>query len=164
MTKKQTNYITPAGHRRLTDELEYLWRVERPKVTRQVSEAAELGDRSENAEYIYGKKRLREIDRRLEFLSKRLDALTIVRASQEQEGRVYFGAYVTIEDEEGREQTYQVVGPDEVEAEQKRISVDSPMGKALLGKYEGDEVIVKRPKGDGVFEVTNIKYDLDEKA
>jgi transcription elongation factor GreB len=157
--KGKSDYITPAGHRRLTDELEYLWRVERPKVTQQVSDAAALGDRSENADYIYGKKRLREIDRRLGFLSKRLEDLKVVRPTREQEGRVFFGAYVTVEDQEGEKVCYQIVGPDEVDAGERRISIDSPMGRALLGKEEGDEVKVRRPKGTAVFEVVQIRYD-----
>lgn len=154
----KSDYITPAGHKRLTDELDYLWRVERPRVTQQVSDAAALGDRSENAEYIYGKKRLREIDRRLRFLSKRLDALTVVEPTPEQEGRAFFGAYVTVESEDGEEATYQIVGPDEVDPAERRISIDSPMGRALLGKCEGDEVKVRRPKGQAVFEVVEIRY------
>ena len=155
---KKSNYITSEGHRTLTDELEYLWRVERPKVTQQVSDAAALGDRSENAEYIYGKKRLREIDRRLRWLSKRIDELEIVRPHPSQRGRVYFGARVLIEDEEGEELELQIVGPDEVDTNVRKISIDSPMGRALLGKAEGDEALVRRPKGDATFTVLEVRY------
>ena len=156
--KGNSNYITPAGHKRLTGELDDLWRVQRPKVTQQVSEAAALGDRSENAEYIYGKKRLREIDRRLGFLAKRLEELTVVRPSAEQEGRAFFGAYVTLEDDEGGRVCYQIVGPDEVDAAERRLSIDSPIGRALLGRAIGDEVQVRRPKGLATFEIVAISY------
>lgn len=157
-TKEQLHH--PQGHRRLSDELDHLWRVERPKVTQQVADAAALGDRSENAEYIYGKKRLREIDRRLEFLSKRLDDLEVVVPSRQQAGRVFFGAWVTVEDEEGQSGRYQIVGPDEVDPSQRKISIDSPMGKALLGKALDDEVVVERPKGRVALLVTEIEYEL----
>ncbi|MBW2733263.1 MAG: transcription elongation factor GreB [Deltaproteobacteria bacterium] len=158
-TGAKSDYITPAGYRKLAREMDYLWRDERPRVTQQVSDAAALGDRSENADYIYGKKRLREIDRRLGFLGKRLDVLTVVQATAEQLGRAFFGAHVTVEDEEGQRATYQIVGPDEVEPAERRISINSPMGRALLGKGEGDEVRVRRPKGEGVFEVVAIRYE-----
>ncbi len=152
-------YITPAGYKKLADELEGLWKVERPRVTREVEAAAALGDRSENAEYIYGKKRLREIDRRLRFLAKRLESITVVRSSPEQGGRVFFGAYVTIIDEEGNETTYRLVGTDEIDLERRWISLSSPIGKALLGKRVGDVVLVRRPKGEVELEVTGIRYD-----
>lgn len=154
----KSNYITPEGYQRLADELDYLWRVERRKVTQQVADAAALGDRSENAEYIYGKRRLREIDRRLRWLSKRLDELEIVHPHPSQQGRVFFGAEVTVEDEEGEELTLQIVGADEVDAHHRKISIDSPMGRALLGKAVGDEVLVRRPKGEATFEVVAIAY------
>jgi transcription elongation factor GreB len=139
--------ITPEGFRRLREELERLWKVERPRVTREVAEAAALGDRSENAEYIYGKRRLREIDRRLRFLARRLDALTVVEARPDPEGRIFFGALVTLADEEGVTRCYQMVGPDESDVAEGRLSVESPLGRALLGKREGDEVVLERPKG-----------------
>ncbi len=139
-------YITPEGFKRLRDELERLWREERPRVTAEVSAAAAQGDRSENAEYIYGKKRLREIDRRLRFLSKRLKQLTVVEATARTD-RVRFGAWVTLEDPEGELSTWRLVGPDEFDIRERLISVESPMGRALLGKREGDEVLVERPKG-----------------
>ena len=129
-----TRYITPSGYAKLKAEIDHLWKVERPKVTQEVSDAAALGDRSENAEYLYGKKRLREIDRRLRFLSKRLDELEVVVPSPEQQGRVFFGAWVTVENEEGEESSYQIVGPDEYDLKSQRISIDSPMARALVGK------------------------------
>jgi transcription elongation factor GreB len=139
-------YITPQGYRRLQEELEHLWKVERPKITAEVAAAAALGDRSENAEYIYGKKKLREIDRRIRFLSKRLDSLVVVEPVLETD-RVVFGCRVTVEDEDGNESTYRIVGPDELDVRNGAISVDSPLGRALLGKAVGDEVTVHRPKG-----------------
>jgi len=153
-----TQYITPRGYQALVDEIDRLWRVERPKITQEVADAAALGDRSENAEYLYGKKKLREIDRRLRFLSKRLDELEVIRPSSEQHGRVCFGAYVTIENEEGDESCYQLVGPDEYDASQGRISVDSPLARALLGKVEGDEAEVVRPRGKTTVTILEIRY------
>jgi len=156
------SYITPEGFRRLQEELERLWKVERPRVTSEVSEAAALGDRSENAEYIYGKKRLREIDRRLRFLSKRLDELTVVRLSPDHEGRVYFGAWVTLEDENGNLTEYRLVGPDEFDVEAGRISIASPMGRSLMGREEGDEFVLRRPKGPAAFKIVAIRYVREE--
>ncbi len=127
-------------------------------MTREVSDAAAQGDRSENAEYIYGKKRLREIDRRIRFLSKRLDELTVVPPRAESDGVVYFGAWVRLEDEAGDEVVYQLVGPDEFDVKTGRISVDSPVGKALLRRREGDEVVVRRPRGDLALTVLEVRY------
>ena len=152
------SYITPEGVRKLQQEFEHLWKTERPRVTHEVSEAAALGDRSENAEYIYGKKRLREIDRRLRFLSKRLDSLTVVDPSPDQEGRVYFGAWVTLEDESGVSSEYRLVGPDEFDVAAGRISIESPMGRALMGREEGDEFVLRRPKGPATYTVIAIRY------
>jgi transcription elongation factor GreB len=152
-------YITPQGFRVLQQELVRLLRVERPRVTREVSAAAAQGDRSENAEYIYGKKRLREIDRRIEFLTKRLDQLEVVRPDPAQAGRVFFGAFVAVEDEDGQATEYQVVGPDEFDVAAGRISTDSPLGRALLGRSEGDEISVDRPKGRVTFTIVGIRYD-----
>jgi len=155
-----TPYITRAGAEKLRAELLHLLKVERPKVTAEVSFAASLGDRSENAEYIYGKKRLREIDRRLHWLQKRLERLTIVDPGEQQDrGRIFFGATVTLENEEdGAKVTYQLVGPDETDLKSGRISVDSPVGKALMGKRQGDSVTVTRPKGEVDFTVLVIRY------
>jgi len=155
---KGPRYITRAGWDKLRAELDHLWHAERPKVTSDVQAAAAQGDRSENAEYIYGKKRLREIDRRIRFLSKRLDILTIVEPSKEQEGKVFFGAWVTIEDEDEARFTYRIVGGDEIDLEKRHISVDSPVAKALLGKRVGDTVTVVRPKGPVDVTVIEIRY------
>ncbi|HEY3449150.1 MAG TPA: transcription elongation factor GreB [Myxococcales bacterium] len=150
-------YITPEGFKRLQEELQHIWKVERPKVTAEVSAAAAQGDRSENAEYIYGKKKLRELDRRIRYLSKRLDSLTVVEQKDEAD-RVLFGAWVTIEDEDGQASTYRIVGPDEFDVKLGKISVDSPVAKALLGKKEGDEVTIQRPKGPTDVVVASISY------
>jgi transcription elongation factor GreB len=157
-------YITPAGFRKLQEELEHLWKVERPRVTAEVAAAAAQGDRSENAEYIYGKKRLREIDRRVRFLSKRLDVVQVVEPAKEQEGRVFFGAWVTIEDEDGKEATYRIVGTDEPDAKQGWISVESPAARALLGKREGDVVTIQRPRGPTEVTVIAIAYEAPKRS
>ncbi len=156
---KSTSLITPTGQRRLTDELQYLWKVKRPEVTRKVAEAAAQGDRSENAEYIYGKKQLREIDSRIQFLSKRLDELVVVDRTPPDRSRVFFGAWVTLEDEDGAMHRYRIVGPDEFDREPGYISIDSPVAKALLKKARGDDVEVKRPDGTMYFHIVEIKYD-----
>jgi transcription elongation factor GreB len=152
------SYITPAGYRRLELEAHRLWTMERPRLTKAVAIAAAEGDRSENAEYIYGKKKLAEIDRRLKFLGKRLDVLNIVEPQPDAEGRVRFGAHVTVEDEAGQQVSYQLVGPDETELGTGRISIESPMARALLGKQEGDEVSVPRPRGEAVFSIERVSY------
>jgi len=155
-----TDYITRAGFEALQAELEWLWREERPRVTEAVATAAALGDRSENADYIYGKKRLREIDRRIRFLTKRVDALTVVDPGpRKDEDRIYFGAWVELEDEDGERLRYQLVGPDEFDASAGRISVDSPVGRALMGKRLHDEVTVRKPRGDAEYRVLSIDYD-----
>jgi transcription elongation factor GreB len=154
-----SEHITREGARSLSAELERLWKVERPKITDEVATAAAQGDRSENAEYIYGKKKLREIDRRIRFLTKRLDAVTVVEPSPAQHGRVYFGAWFTVEDEDGAEQTYRIVGTDEIDLERRKISVRSPIAQALLGKREGDTVTVQRPKGPTELTITKIWYE-----
>jgi transcription elongation factor GreB len=153
-----SNYITPEGFERLRTEHENLWRVERPKVTQAVSTAAALGDRSENADYIYGKKRLREIDSRIRFLSKRLEALTVVRESPEQADKIFFGAWVTLEDEQGDQVCYRIVGPDESNPGSRAISVDSPVGRALMGRELDDEVQVKRPRGVTNYSIVEVAY------
>ena len=158
---RRSPYVTPEGRRRLEAELDQLWRVERPRVTREVTAAAAQGDRSENAEYIYGKKRLREIDRRVHFLRKRLDELQVVVPSAAQEGRVFFGAFVTLESEEGEVVEYRIVGPDESDATAGYISIDSPMARALLRKAEDDEVVVVRPAGRARFTVLRIRYAFE---
>lgn len=155
---KKSNYITREGWDRLDRELKYLWKEERPLITRSVSEAAALGDRSENAEYIYGKRRLREIDRRVRFLMKRLDDLNIVYPEKQQEGKVYFGAWVTLINEKDQEVRYRLVGPDEWDVKNGEISIDSPMARALLGKQVDDEIVVKTPDGEKTFDIINISY------
>ena len=139
-------------------ELDQLWTVERPRVTQEVADAAAQGDRSENAEYIYGKRRLREIDRRVRFLSKRLDEIVVVNEPPSDAKRVFFGAYVSVEDEDGAEKTYRIVGADESDMTKSFISIDSPVARALLGKREGDEVTVKVPKGDVVYTIVTVEY------
>jgi transcription elongation factor GreB len=152
-------HITPEGAKRLQDELEQLWRVERPRVTREVTAAAALGDRSENAEYIYGKKRLREIDRRIEFLRKRFDVLQVVQPGLVARDKVYFGAWVTLEDGSGTEVCYRLVGPDESDVENGLISIESPLGRTLVGKSEGDEIVVDRPAGRAHYTLLQIRYE-----
>lgn len=151
-------YITPEGERRLREELHQLWKVERPQVTAAVHEAAKNGDRSENGDYIYGKKRLREIDSRVRFLTKRLDQLTVVNERPGDEERVFFGAHVTVEDEDGEANHYQIVGPDEFDLREGKLSMDSPMARALLGKRLEDEIEVSAPNGTNYFVITGIRY------
>jgi len=151
-------YITPDGYRKLAAELERLWKVERPRVTKQVADAAAMGDRSENAEYIYGKKRLREIDGRVHFLSKRLEELEVVREAPDQTSRVFFGAWVSLEGEDGESLEFRIVGADEFDPAQRFISVESPMARAVLGKQTGDEAVVVRPKGTGTFTILRVRY------
>lgn len=153
-------YITPAGYRKLTEEIEQLARVERPRVVNEVSDAAAQGDRSENAEYIYGKKRLREIDRRLGFLAARVDAVKVVDPTEHPEGTntVYFGATVTLEDENGKRFTYTLVGEDETDSNAGRISIQSPMGRALLKKKVGESALVRRPAGEMEVTVLKVSY------
>ncbi|WP_340613881.1 transcription elongation factor GreB [Xenorhabdus thailandensis] len=154
----KSHYITREGWHVLDQELKYLWKVERPKVTQAVSDAAALGDRSENAEYIYGKKRLREIDRRVRFLSKRLDVLQIVDPDPRQEGKVFFGAWVKVENEYEEEHLFRLVGPDEFDPAKKWISIDSPVARALLGKQVDDEVTVMTPNGAVTYWILEISY------
>jgi transcription elongation factor GreB len=152
------SHITPEGHKKLLAEMDQLWKVERPKVTNEVAAAAAQGDRSENAEYIYGKKRLREIDRRLRFLARRLDNLVVTEPPREPPEGVFFGAWVTVEDEDGKRNTWRIVGTDEFDVGAGLISVESPIAKALLGKRKGDSVTVSRPKGDCDYEIIDIRY------
>lgn len=153
-----TPLITPEGEARLRAELHELWHVRRPQVTQAVSEAAALGDRSENAEYIYGKKMLREIDSRVRFLTKRLEKLKAVSERPSDPNKVYFGAWVTLEDEEGQEARYRIVGPDELDLKQNLISIDSPLARALVGKALDAEVRVATPTGEKCWYVVQIDY------
>ncbi len=151
-------FITPQGHAKLDKELQDLWHRERPRIVQEVHDAAAQGDRSENAEYVFGKKRLREIDRRVKYLSSLLDRLKVVDPKDNKKDVVDFGATVTIEDEEGRVRTYQLVGEDEVDAKAGRISMKSPMGKALLNKEVGDDALVNRPAGEMEIVITKLVY------
>lgn len=151
--------ITPAGYETLQKELNELWHHERPKVTQEVSDAAALGDRSENAEYIYGKKRLREIDRRIRYLSGLLNRLEVIDPATVKSDRVEFGATVEAENvDTGETIVYQIVGEHEVDGKAKRISMKSPIGRALMGKKVGDDVFVSIPRGDLELEIVDLRY------
>lgn len=158
MSDARPRYITAEGQRALKDELHRLWSVQRPEVTRKVAEAAAMGDRSENAEYIYGKRQLRQIDSRVRFLSKRLEVLVVVDKPPADPSRVFFGAWVTLEDEDGAENTYRIVGADEFDPARHYISVDSPIARALLRKAVDDEVTVSTPDGARQYVVRAISY------
>lgn len=157
--ERGSKFITPAGAQRLKDELDHLWRVLRPQVTQAVQEAAAQGDRSENAEYIYGKRQLREIDRRVRFLRQRLDGMVIVSQPPSDSSKVFFGAWVTLEDDNGEEAEYRIVGPDEIDAASGYISMDSPLGRALMRKGLDDEVSVEVPGGTRTYAITAIRYE-----
>jgi transcription elongation factor GreB len=154
-----SQYATAAGAKRLRDELDRLWKVERPQVTQAVSEAAAQGDRSENAEYTYGKRRLREIDRRVRFLRKRLDGMVVVDQPPTDRGRVFFGAWVELEDETGGIRRHRIVGPDEFDMATGYISMDSPLARALLGRRLDDEIAVRLPGGERTLVITSIEYE-----
>jgi transcription elongation factor GreB len=154
-----SKYITPDGARRLNKELDELWKVERPRVTQAVSEAAAQGDRSENAEYTYGKKRLREIDRRVRFLRKRLDGMIVVDKPPSDPRRVFFGAWVSVEDDDGTVSRYRIVGPDEFDAVPGYISMDSPLARALMKKGLDDEIKVEVPGGQRTLVIVDVQYE-----
>lgn len=151
-------YITPEGHATLQAELQHIWRTKRPAVVRALADAAAEGDRSENAEYIYRKKELREIDRRLRYLTKRMDELKVVDARPDDTSRVFFGAWVRVADEAGKESEYRIVGSDEVDSARGWISVDSPMARGLRGKGVDDVAVVQLPAGPQEFEVLDVRY------
>ena len=153
-----TKVITPEGAARLRRELDELWRVKRPAVTKAVAEAAAQGDRSENAEYIYGKKQLAEIDRRVRYLRKRLTGIRVVDQAPSDTGRVFFGAWFELTDDEGAAREYRLVGPDEFDFAPEYVSVDSPLGRAVLGKPLDAEVVVRTPEGERAYEITRIRY------
>lgn len=157
--KPGSRFITPEGHARLRAELDQLWRVERPQVTQAVAEAAAQGDRSENAEYTYGKRRLREIDRRVRFLRQRLEGMVVVDRPPDDRERVYFGAWVTVEDDERRELRVRIVGPDEFDAAPGFVSMDAPLARALLGKRLDDEVTVHAPQGATSYAIIDVQYE-----
>jgi transcription elongation factor GreB len=154
-----SKYATPEGARRLRAELEALWLVERPAVTRAVAEAAAMGDRSENAEYIYGKRRLREIDRRVRHLRGRLDGMKVVSGPPSDRSRAFFGAWVTIEEAGAATRRHRIVGPDEFDREPGYVSMDSPLGRALLGRRVGDELEVRLPGGVLAVCIAAIDYE-----
>jgi transcription elongation factor GreB len=156
--RRGSKYITPEGERALRAELHQLWKVERPEVTHAVHEAAKNGDRSENGDYIYGKRRLREIDSRVRFLNKRLDELQVVERPPDDTSRIFFGAWVTLENVAGEEKRWRIVGPDEFDLAAGKLSMDSPMAQALLGKGLDDEIVVRSPSGEQVYFVTDIEY------
>ena len=153
------NYITPAGHARLKSELKALVEVERPELVRTVAWAAGNGDRSENADYLYGKKRLREIERRIRFLMKRLEAAEVVDPRDQDQERVFFGATVTYSDASGGRHTVSIVGTDEVDPSRGRVSWVSPVARALLKAREGDAVTLRTPAGEEPLEVLEIRYE-----
>lgn len=154
----RSKLITPEGYAKLEEELDWLWRKERPEITRKVSWAASLGDRSENADYQYNKKRLREIDRRVRYLRKSLEELQIVPYSPQQEGKVFFGAWVEIVNDDEETLSFRIVGYDEIFDRKDYISIDSPMARALLRKEEGDEAEVVTPSGIAYWEIASIRY------
>ncbi len=162
-TPHGSKYITPEGAKRLQEELAQLWHEERPRVTQAVSEAAAQGDRSENAEYTYGKKRLHEIDRRVRFLRKRLEGMAIVdpaTVARRDPNRVYFGAWVQVESSAGTLRWHRIVGPDEFDMHGDYLSMDSPLGQSLMGRSLDDEITVELPGGAATFTVAAIRYAL----
>jgi len=154
-----SKYATAEGARRLREELDYLWRVHRPQVTRAVAEAAAQGDRSENAEYIYGKKQLREIDRRVRHLRRRLEGMVVVSRPPDDRSRVFFGAWVRLEDDEGEEIEVRIVGPDEIDPARRYVSMDSPLARALMGRRRDDAVTAEVPGGRRTYVVVEIRYE-----
>lgn len=156
--KPGSKYITAEGEKILQAELHRLWKVERPVVTQSVSEAAAMGDRSENADYIYGKKRLREIDRRVRYLRKRLEEFTVVSEAPDDISKIYFGARVTLQGDDEKLLHYRLVGPDEIDPQRGYISIDAPLGRALLGKQIDSEIEIESPAGRRYFSVRAIEY------
>jgi transcription elongation factor GreB len=153
-----SKYITPEGKQRLIEEVDNLWKKRRPEVTKALAAAAAEGDRSENAEYIYRKKELREIDARIRYLRKRLDGIIVVDRIPDDQDKVFFGAWVRLEDNAGKEYVYRIVGPDEFDPSQGWISMDSPMGRALLGKSLDDEFALVLPEGETGYVITEVSY------
>jgi transcription elongation factor GreB len=159
--QRGSKYITPEGEQALREELHQLWKVERPIVADAVHEAAKNGDRSENGDYIYGKRRLREIDSRVRFLNKRLEELEVVQRTPADTGKIFFGAWVTLENAAGEETCWRLVGPDEFDLASGKLSIDSPLARALLGKQLDDEIRVHSPSGEQRYYVTGIRYCPD---
>ncbi|MFV5640473.1 transcription elongation factor GreB [Acinetobacter oleivorans] len=159
----KSNLITRSGHDKLVAELKQLWHEERPEITKKVNWAASLGDRSENADYQYNKQLLRKIDRRVRYLGKRLEELKIIDYAPEQDGKVYFGAWVEIENEEGEQKTLRIVGIDEIyDHHPQHISIESPMARALLGKEVDDKIEVHTPSGKKLWYINTIRYEKNE--
>ena len=160
MSEKEKNYITPAGYQKLKEEREFLIKTERPKVVEVVAWAAGNGDRSENGDYLYGKKRLREIDKRIRFLNQRIDDAVVADCSKNKgKTQVFFGARVFIMDEEGKEQSVMIVGADEADGKEGKISWQSPLAKAMLKKNKGDTVQFQTPKGLREIEIVDVLYE-----
>jgi transcription elongation factor GreB len=157
-----SKYITPEGKQRLVEEVDKLWKKRRPEVTKALAAAAAEGDRSENAEYIYRKKELREIDARVRYLRKRLDGIVVVDRVPDDQNKVFFGAWVRLEDTTGKEYIYRIIGPDELEPSLGYISMDSPMGKTLLGKSLDDEFTLSLPEGEAEYVITEVSYNRIE--
>ena len=158
----RSKYITPEGAAALNEELDFLWREKRPEVTRAVAEAAAQGDRSENAEYIYGKKQLGEIDGRVRYLRKRLEGIQIIDQLPSDTTRVFFGAWFELENEAGEYKTFRLVGPDEFDRSKEYTSMDSPLGKAVMGKSLHQEITVAAPDGDRRYAIVRIDYQRDK--
>ncbi|HSB96277.1 MAG TPA: transcription elongation factor GreB [Spongiibacteraceae bacterium] len=161
---KGSRYITAEGMAALRAELHQLWKVERPQVTAVVHEAAKNGDRSENGDYIYGKRRLREIDSRVRFLTKRIDAVEVVEELPADRERIFFGAWVTVEDEDGKQLIYRIVGPDEFDLSQNKLSMDSPLARALLGKRVDDDIVFNSPSGERELYIAAVAYTAPQQA
>jgi transcription elongation factor GreB len=155
----KSQIITRTGYTQLKAELDHLWRIERPEITKKVTWAASLGDRSENADYQYNKKRLREIDRRVRYLRRCLEQLRIIDHAEEQKGYVFFGAWVSIENDTGEKKRFRIVGYDEIFSRNDYISIDSPMARALLKKQVDDGIVVNTPKGEARWFITHIEYE-----
>jgi len=160
--KPSSPYITAEGARALREELSHLWKVERPEVVKALKEAAAEGDRSENAEYIYRKKQLGGIDRRVRYLSKRLDQVQVVDRPPTDRGRVRFGAWIDLSMDDGQQCCYRIVGADETDAKRGWVSVDSPVARALLGKEVGEAMQISLPEGEQWFEVLAIRYQAPD--
>ncbi|MFQ3231744.1 transcription elongation factor GreB [Reinekea sp.] len=159
----KTKIVTREGYERLQNELDTLWRKERPEITKIVTWAASLGDRSENADYTTNKRKLREIDRRVRFLRKYLFDVKVVDYDPQQEGKAYFGAWVELGNEESDTLEFRIVGPEEIYWNKAFISVDSPMARACVGRAMDDEITVRTPEGSKHWEIVNIRYDLQPK-
>lgn len=158
MTERTPNYVTREGARKLQEELANLRSSQRPKIVQEVADAAAQGDRSENAEYIYGKRKLREIDRRIHWLTKRLESATVVEPRTDGVDKVFFGAIVDVEDENGGLATYRIVGEDEIDLARGYVSWRSPLGRSLLAKRSGDTVVLRRPNGEIELTILAIRY------